>query len=123
LSAFAALALVLAAVGVYGVIARSVVERTHEIGVRMALGARPAAVRIWILRQGAVLGLLGIALGFAGSAMLARLMAGLLYEVPPLDAPTFVGASFLLMGVVLAACYIPARRAARLDPMAALRHQ
>ncbi|HUJ19973.1 MAG TPA: ABC transporter permease [Bryobacteraceae bacterium] len=123
LSAFAALALVLAAVGVYGVIARSVVERTHEIGVRMALGARPAAVRIWILRQGAVLGLLGIALGFAGSAMLARLMAGLLYEVPPLDAPTFAGASFLLMGVVLAACYIPARRAARLDPMAALRHQ
>jgi putative ABC transport system permease protein len=121
LSIFAALALVLAALGIYGVIAQLVGERTHEVGIRIALGAEPDKILISVLKEGMALGLAGVVLGLCGTLALSRLLASLLYEVPPFDPPTFLGASLLLMGVVLAACYIPARRAARLDPMAALR--
>jgi len=89
----------------------------------MALGARPVAVLIWILRDGLAVGLAGIALGVAGTLAVVRLLTSLLYEVSALDWPTFLSASLLLMGVVLAACYIPARKAAQVDPMVALRDQ
>jgi putative ABC transport system permease protein len=121
LSSFAALALVLAAIGIYGVIAQLVGERTHEVGIRMALGAEPHNILVSVLKEGMALGLGGVALGLCATLAVSRLLASLLYEVPPFDPPTFLGASVLLMGVVLAACYIPAHRAARLDPMAALR--
>ena len=121
LGLFAALAVALAAIGIYGVIAQSVVQRTHEIGIRMALGAQPASVLQLVLREGLVVGFAGLALGLAATLAVVRLLSGLLYEVPAFDPATFLGASVLLMAVVLAACYIPARRAARLDPMIALR--
>ena len=111
----------LAAIGIYGVIAQSVVQRTHEIGIRMALGAQPASVLQLVLREGLVVGFVGLALGLAATLAVVRLLSGLLYEVPAFDPATFLAASVLLMAVVLAACYIPARRAARLDPMIALR--
>jgi putative ABC transport system permease protein len=119
LGLFAALAL--AAIGIYGVIAQSVVQRTHEIGIRMALGAQPASVLRLVLREGLIVGLAGMALGLAATQAFVRLLSGLFNEVPAFDPATFLGASVLLMGVVLAACYIPARRAVRLDPMIALR--
>jgi putative ABC transport system permease protein len=121
LGLFAALAVTLAAIGIYGVIAHSVAQRTHEIGIRMALGAQPASVLRLILREGLILGIAGIALGLAATLAVVRLLYGLLYEVPAFDPATFLGASVLVMAVVLAACYIPARRAARLDPTIALR--
>jgi putative ABC transport system permease protein len=121
LGLFAALALVLAAIGIYGVIAQSVAQRTHEIGIRMALGAPPASVLRLVLREGLTVGIVGIVLGLGATLALVRLLSSLLYEVPAFDPATFLGASVLLMGVVLAACYIPARRAANLDPMRALR--
>jgi putative ABC transport system permease protein len=121
LGLFAALALSLAAIGIYGVIAHSVARRTHEIGIRMALGARPASVLKLVLREGLIVGLAGIVVGLAATLALVRLLSGLLYDVPPFDPATFLGASLLLMAVVLAACYIPACRASRLDPMIALR--
>jgi len=121
LGLFAALALALAAIGIYGVIAQSVAQRTHEIGIRIALGAQPASVLRLVLREGLVVGLGGLALGLAATLAVVRLLSGLLYEVPAFDPATFMSASVLLMAVVLAACYIPARRAARLDPMIALR--
>jgi putative ABC transport system permease protein len=121
LGLFAALALALAAIGIYGVIAQSAVQRTQEIGIRMALGAQPASVLQLVLREGLIVGLAGIALGLAATLAVVRLLSSLLYEVPAFDPATFLGASVLLMAVVMAACYIPARRAARLDPMIALR--
>ncbi len=121
LGLFATLALALAAIGTYGVIAQSVVQRTQEIGIRMALGARPVSVLKLVLREGVIVGLAGVAIGLAATLAVVRLLSGLLYEVPPFDPATFMGASLLLMAVVLAACYIPARRASRLDPMIALR--
>jgi putative ABC transport system permease protein len=121
LGLFAALAVTLAAIGIYSVIAQLVAQRTHEIGIRMALGAQPATVLRLVLREGLVVGLAGLALGLAATLAVVRLLSGLLYEVPAFDPATFLGASMLLMAVVLAACYIPARRAARLDPMIALR--
>ena len=121
LGLFAALALSLAAIGIYGVIAHSVAQRTHEIGIRMALGARPASVLKLVLREGLIVGLAGIVVGLAATLALVRLLSGLLYDVPPFDPATFLGASLLLMAVVLAACYIPACRASRLDPIIALR--
>jgi putative ABC transport system permease protein len=121
LAAFGALALVLAAIGIYGVIAQSVIDRTHEIGIRMALGARPGAVLRSVVWEGLAMGIAGAGLGLAATLPLVHLLASLLYGVPALDAGTFLSASLVLMMVVLAASYIPARRAARLDPVAALR--
>ena len=121
LGAFGTLALILAAIGIYGVIAQSVVDRTHEIGIRMALGARPGAVLRSVIWEGLAMGLAGTGFGLAGALPLAHLLASLLYGVPALDAGTFLSASLVLMLVVLAASYIPARRAAKLDPVSALR--
>ncbi|HKQ91364.1 MAG TPA: ABC transporter permease [Blastocatellia bacterium] len=121
--AFAALALALAAVGVYGVISHSVSRRTHEIGVRMTLGARPLNVLSMVIGQGMSLALVGVAIGLAASLALARVMAGLLFNVEATDPATFAGVSLLLVGVAFLAAYLPARRATKVDPMVALRHE
>ena len=123
LGAFSALALLLAAIGIYGMLAYSVSRRTHEIGVRMALGARRGDVVRLVLGQGAPVFALGIVLGAAGALGLTRLLEGMLYEVKPADPVTFVGVLILLGGVALAAGYFPARRAARIEPVTALRQE
>ena len=118
---FALLALAIAATGIGGVMALAVGQRRHEIGVRMAIGARPAEILGMILRQGMALTLVGMALGLLGALALTRLFEGLLFEVGPTDAPTFVGVAAVLGAAALVACYVPARRAARVDPIIALR--
>ena len=123
LVAFAALALLLAAVGVYGVMAFAVAQRTHEFGIRMALGAHPKVVLKQMLVEGAKLAALGLCIGIAASLVLTRLMAGLLFNVKPSDPLTFVVVAAILACVALLACYIPARRAMRVDPMVALRYE
>jgi len=123
LVAFAALALLLAAVGVYGVMAFAVAQRTHEFGIRMALGAHPKVVLKQMLVEGAKLAALGLCIGIAASLVLTRLMAGLLFNVKPSDPLTFVVVAAVLACVALLACYIPARRAMRVDPMVALRYE
>jgi predicted permease len=123
LSVFAGLALILAALGVFGVMSYSVTERTREIGIRMALGARAGDVAKVIVRQGMTLALIGIVLGLAASFALTPLMQSLLFGVSPADPVTFIVLAFLLAAVALAACHLPARRAARVDPMVTLRHE
>ncbi len=120
---FAVTALLLAGLGIYGVISYMVSERTHEIGIRLALGAQRRNIMRMVLRQGLGLALVGAAIGLAGALIVSHLMVGLLYGVKPTDPVTFAGVAILLMGVALLACYIPARRAIRVDPIMALRHE
>ena len=120
---FGGLALLLAAVGIYGVVACSVNQRTREMGIRMALGATPAQVLSMVLGQGLRLVLIGLALGIAGAMALTRLMSGLLFGVEPTDPLTFATVALVLVTVVLVACLLPARRAAVTDPIVALRYE
>ncbi|HZZ14487.1 MAG TPA: ABC transporter permease, partial [Candidatus Sulfotelmatobacter sp.] len=123
LSAFAALALLLAAIGLYGLMAYSVTQRRNEIGIRMALGARREDVLKLILRQGSRLTLAGIVIGLITSLGATRLLSSMLFSVTSNDPETFIAVAFLLVGVALGACYVPARRAAKVDPMVALRYE
>ncbi len=120
---FALTALLLAGLGIYGVISYIVSERTHEIGIRIALGAQHRNILRMVLRQGLGLAIGGAAVGLVGALIVSSLMAGLLYGVSPSDPLTFAGVALLLIGVALLACYIPARRAVRVDPLVALRHE
>ena len=123
LVAFAGLALLLAAVGIYGVISYLVVQRSHELGIRMALGAKPRDIFQLVIGQGVMLALLGVAAGLIASLALTRLMSSLLFDVQATDLPTLAGVSFLLVSVAAVACWIPARRAMRVEPMEALRYE
>jgi putative ABC transport system permease protein len=123
LSLFAALAVALAAIGIYGVMAYSVSQRTKEIGIRMALGAKQNDVLKMVVWQGMKLAAAGALVGIAGSFLLGRFLASMLYRVTPRDPLTFVLVSIGLFGVSLVANYIPARRAMRVDPMVALRYE
>ncbi len=123
LGSFAGVALILAAMGIYGVMSYSVSQRTHEIGVRMALGAERGGVLKQVITRGLLLTVVGVVLGIAASLGLTRFISSQLYGVSATDPVTFTGISLLLVGVALAACYIPARKAARADPLVALRHE
>jgi putative ABC transport system permease protein len=123
LSAFAGVALLLAMIGIYGVTAYYVTQRTQEIGIRIALGAQMADVMKLVLRSGMALALIGIALGIAGAFALTRLMTSLLFGVKPTDTVTFVTVSLSLLVTALIACYLPARRATKVDPLVALRYE
>jgi ABC-type antimicrobial peptide transport system permease subunit len=122
-SGFGLLALALACVGIYGIMAYSVANRRNEIGIRMALGAQPGQVRGMILRESTALAVAGIVVGVAASLMLTRLVKSMLYGIQPWDPATLAGGVVILMAVALAASWIPARRAARVQPMEALRHE
>ena len=123
LGAFAFLALVLATSGIYGVISYAVQQRTHEFGIRMALGAQRLDVLRLVLGHGPRLAGVGVALGLAGALATTRLLSSLLYGVQPRDPLTLAGVATLIIGIAFLACYIPARRALRVDPMVALRHE
>jgi putative ABC transport system permease protein len=123
LTIFASVALALAAIGVYGLMAYSVQQRTPEIGLRMALGASPTQVRKMVVGQGMLLALIGVVIGVAASLGLARLMASLLFGVKPYDPTAIIVVAVVLSAVVFLATYLPARRASRVDPMIALRYE
>jgi putative ABC transport system permease protein len=122
-AAFAAIALVLATLGVYSVISYSITLRTHEIGIRMALGARRPAILSMVLRRGLMLTLIGAVIGLAAAFALTRWMSALLFGVSASDPLTYLIVFFIALGAALLACSIPARRATRVDPLIALRYE
>jgi ABC-type antimicrobial peptide transport system permease subunit len=123
LAVFAVLAHLLASVGIYGVISHVVRQRTHEIGIRMAMGARRLDVLRMILADGARMTLMGAAIGLVAALGFTRLLASMLFGVTPTDPITFVAVAMLLCGIAFFACFLPARRAMRVDPMVALRYE
>ena len=123
LGLFAALALLLAAIGIYGIMAFAVTQRTHEIGVRMALGAQRSDVLKLILKQGVILAVTGVLIGLAGSLGLTRVISTLLFNVAATDKVTFAGVALGLFVITFIASYIPAWRATRVDPLVALRYE
>jgi putative ABC transport system permease protein len=123
LGVFAGIALVIATVGIYGVISYAVSQRTHEIGIRMALGAQERDVLRMVVRRGMHLTFIGVAIGLAAALALTRIMQNLLFNVSATDPATFSLIALLLIGVALIASYIPARRATKVDPLQALRHE
>jgi putative ABC transport system permease protein len=123
LTVFSATALILAAVGIYGVTAYSVAQRTSEFGIRVALGAKPRHVLQRVLRQGLVMAGIGVIIGIAAAAALTKFLRELLFEMNALDPLTFAGMALLLLAVTVFACYGPARRATKVDPLEALRYE
>ncbi|MGH9705052.1 MAG: FtsX-like permease family protein, partial [Candidatus Acidiferrales bacterium] len=123
LGLFAALALVLASVGLYGVMSYSVAQRTHEMGIRMALGAQPRQILLLVVREGMTLVAAGIATGIAGALFFSRVMENLLFGIGPHDFTTIVSVAIFLALIALLACYVPARRATEVDPLVALRYE